>query len=102
MSAESAFDWVCSEIETHANLNRLEARGTVRLALKQAGLEPRRVAPDQLQVVITKVLAPELEARGVEDSKAMCGEVALALASANVSTSTGSEGPEDVFGRLGG
>ena len=37
------FDWVCAQLEERSSLDRLEARGTVRLALKQAGLEPRHV-----------------------------------------------------------
>ena len=39
MADARAFDWVCEEVEKKSSLSRLEARGTVRLALKKAGLD---------------------------------------------------------------
>ena len=51
MADTAAFGWLCNELERVTTLNRLEARGTVRIALKQAGLESRSVTPDQMRVV---------------------------------------------------
>ena len=44
MSAVSVFDHVCDGVERGTSLDRLQSRGTVRLALKEAGLEPSRAA----------------------------------------------------------
>jgi hypothetical protein len=38
MAESKAFDFVCSELERRTSMTRLEARGTVRIALKDAGL----------------------------------------------------------------
>ena len=65
MADSPAFDWTCTELENETDLDRLEARGTVRIALKSSGLEAGTVLPDQMRVVIEKVLPTELGARGV-------------------------------------
>ena len=49
MPDSAAFEWTCNELEERCSLDRLEARGTVRLALKQAGLEARSVTPEQMK-----------------------------------------------------
>ena len=46
MANSTAFEWLCEQLETHTSLDRLEARGTVRLTLKEAGLEASRVSFD--------------------------------------------------------
>jgi hypothetical protein len=104
MADAQGFDWVCAEIERETSLERLEARGTLRLALKGAGLEARSVTPEQLKVVIEKILVAELTARGVVDAGAICGRmnVALSAASTGWTTAAKAETPEGVFGRLGG
>jgi hypothetical protein len=99
--AESrAFDHVCETIEGSTSLNRLEARGTVRLALKEAGLEPGSVTARQLSVVVERILPGELSARGIGDADSLCRDLVrslTALPSAEVA-----ETPESIFGRLGG
>ena len=47
MADSPAFDCVCEKLEEAPPRDRLQARGTVRLALKQAGLDARSVTPDQ-------------------------------------------------------
>jgi hypothetical protein len=66
------FDRVCNALELHTGMSRLEARGTLRIALKEAGLEPRQVSGVQMMVVVTRVLPGELLARGVEDAHTVC------------------------------
>ena len=94
-----AFDFVCEQLEERTSFDRLEARGTVRLALKSAGLEPRSISPDQMKVVLEKLLPGELAARGVEDSEALCRTLATQVA--NVAGGRESDSPEEVFARLG-
>jgi hypothetical protein len=99
MAEASAFDRVCGEIEQATSLSQLEARGTVRLALKQAGFDARGVAPHELAVVVRRVLPRELELRGVPGSGALCERIAAGLAAD--APSARRETPEDVFRRLG-
>jgi hypothetical protein len=42
--AADLFDFVAEQLEHHTSLDRLEARGTLRLALKEAGLDPQSIA----------------------------------------------------------
>ena len=105
MSAVTLFEFVAERLEQTTDFDRLEARGTVRLALKQAGLDPRTLSSErEMRVVIEKVLARELAARGVENAESTCQTLALALedfARRTPSVVRGSS-PEAVFKRIGG
>jgi hypothetical protein len=101
MADSAAFDWLCSQLEERTSLDRLEARGTVRLALRGAGLDPRSVTSGQMRVVIEKVMKDELTARGVEDVDGVCSSLATGLASQNFEAGA-SDTPDAVFSRLGG
>jgi len=99
VAEESTFDFLCGELERESDLDRLEARGTVRIAVKQAGLDPLTAAPHELAVVARKVLPDELAARGIDDSEALCG--ALAKRVAEYDAGGARETPEAIFARLG-
>jgi hypothetical protein len=101
MADPTAFDWICAALERLTALDTLEARGTVRLALKKAGLEARSATPDQLAVVVERVLGGELRARGIENSDEVCQQLVIGLKSQESASSAG-ESPEEVFKRLGG
>jgi hypothetical protein len=101
MASATAFDWICAELERLTSLDTLEARGTVRLSLKRAGLEARSASPDQLSVVVSRVLVRELQARGIESADQVCETLAIGLKSQGPASSAG-ESPEEVFKRLGG
>ena len=98
MSSSQTFEWVCAKLESTSSLNELEARGTVRLALKQAGLEPNRVTPEQMGVVTERILPGELRSRGLEDADGICSALASGLGHLEVSAAKDS--PEEVFERL--
>jgi hypothetical protein len=100
MADAAAFDFVCEQLEARTSLDRLAARGTVRIALKQAGLDARAVTPQQMAVVSEKVLAAELATRGVPDAQALCAE--LAASARKLSATASAETPDAVFRRLGG
>ena len=102
MSAELLFDRVCEALEKSTQLDRLSARGTVRLALKAAGLESASVTPKQLSVVIARVLPDELRARGVADPEKVCSGLERALDDAPASRAPAKASPEDLFRRLRG
>lgn len=101
MADSAAFEWVCDQLEERTSLSRLEVRGTVRLALKQAGLEAANVRPDQMKVVLEKVLPGELDSRGVDAGAEVCRSLTAGLAALDTRGS-GGETPDQIFRRLGG
>ena len=100
MADSPAFEAACASLEASGALDRLVARGTIRLVLKQAGLEPRSVTSHDLSVVVGRLLPAELSARGVPEPDAVCASVTAALG--RVESSPEAETPETVFARLGG
>jgi hypothetical protein len=99
MADSTSFEFACSELERTTSLDRLEARGTVRLALRETGLEAHSVTPGQMATVMTKVLPKELAIRGVEEGESTCTAIASALA--NLPDEEVADSPEAVFQRLG-
>lgn len=100
MSVSSAFERVCEGLERGTALDRLQCRGTVRLALKEAGLDPAHVEPDEMAVVLKSVLPGALRSRGVEAPEALCAELARGLAAMPRSERT--DTPDAIFRRLAG
>ena len=100
MTDAKAFDHVCAELESNTSLDRLAARGTVRLALKGAGLDPATVTAAQMQVVVKRVLPRELSNRGIDDAEAICDGIVASLGA--VQDVVAGESPEAVFERLAG
>lgn len=98
MADNAVFGFVCEQLETRSGLDRLAARGTVRIALKQAGLDAANVTPHQMSVVIAKVLPGELTTRGIANAQSVCD--ALAQRTAQLAGSDASETPEAIFRRL--
>ncbi len=102
MADSAAFEWACGELERRSELDRLEARGTVRLALRSGGLEARTVTAVELASVFDKLLPRGLDARGVPDGDALCAAIAAGLRDVRLAPSTDADSPEDVFRRIGG
>lgn len=100
MTPSPTFEWICAELEGKSSLSTLEARGTVRLALKQAGLEAQSVTPEQMKVVLERVMPGELESRGVDDADTICQSLIPGLSGLRAGAEL--ETPEDVFRRLSG
>jgi hypothetical protein len=100
VAEEIIFDFLCSELERESSLERLEARGTVRIAIKQAGLDPHTATPQELAVVVQKVLPGELSARGVDGAEALCSALAKRVSEQDAGEIR--ETPEAIFARLGG
>jgi len=100
MSA-SIFDFVSDELERLSKLEKLEARGTVRLALKAAGLDVRSVTTPQMVATLQKVMPNEIRARGVEDGDQICRTITTGLEAAHPSSgAVNPESPEAIFRRL--
>lgn len=100
MADSPVFEFVCGEIEQRTSLGRLEARGTVRLALKEAGLAANAVSVREMDVVLARLLPAALAARGIEDGEALCGQIRTGAARLQ-DAGRAVETPEAIFGRLG-
>ena len=96
----TAFDFLCDALEEQSSLDRLEARGTIRLALRKAGLDARSVSGEQLAVIVQKLLPQELDARGLADVEPLCERLARGISTFEGGPASES-GPEAVFTRLG-
>ena len=95
------FDIAAERLEHHTGLDRLEARGTLRIALKVSGLTAVTVTSSQLCVVFEKVMPGELEKRGVSDTAAVCTAVIADLVAAPSPAEGESGGDMDaIFRRL--
>jgi hypothetical protein len=101
--ATTLFDIAAEKLEESSGMDRLEARGTLRLAVKEAGLDVQNLTIPQLQAVFEKLMPEELEARGVTDAAATCKAVMKDIASAASATDlSASNSPDEIFKRLGG
>lgn len=99
MAETSDFDVVAQKLEEQTSLNRLEARGTLRICLKDAGFDAKAVTSSQLAVVVEKLLPKQLADRGIEDAESVCRAIGAGLSSAPA-TEVG-DSPEAIFSRLG-
>ena len=98
--ADSIFDFVAEKLEGCTALEKLEARGTVRIALKEAGLEATSVTGEQLAVVLARVLPGELTSRGIDAAESLCQRIAAGLDRIPAAPEQ-EDTPEAVFARLG-
>ena len=97
----SLFDFAAQKLEQHTGFSQLEARGTLRIAVKAAGLEAKSLTADELRVVLEKLMPGELDQRGVKDTLGVCSAVIRDLEDAPVADDdSGSNNPDDVFRRL--
>ncbi len=95
------FDFVAERLEHHTSLDRLEARGTLRIALKFAGLTAKSVTAGPLCVVFEKVMPEELKLRGVSNTVAACSAVIDDLMNSPApSEAAPATDPDAIFHRL--
>jgi hypothetical protein len=101
--ATDLFDIAAEKLEGSTDMDRLAARGTIRIALKEAGLDARNLTMRQLRVVFEKLMPSELEARGVTEAVATCNSVIDEIANAASATDPKAlNSPDEIFKRLGG
>jgi hypothetical protein len=75
-----AFERAAAALESLSGLDRLGARGTLRLALKSVGLEAKTATRIQVQAIVSKVLPGELDSRGIADPASICAKIAVLIA----------------------
>lgn len=100
MSESAVFRAVAEALEAGTGWSRIEARGTVRIALKAGGLAPDSVTRSEMTAVLDRLMRDELEARGVGDVDALLGALSKALAETADGNATGSADAGDSFRRL--
>ena len=99
--SESLFEFVAAELKKRSDLEDLEARGTVRLALKSSGLMAREVTKEQMVVILDQVMPRELRVRGVENPEGVCRELSQAVKGfEDGNGESAGASPEEVFRRL--
>jgi len=97
------FDCAADELERHTELNRLEARGTLRLAIKRAGLDAKRLRFRELDAIFERVMPGQLATRGIDQPSSVCKAIMVAIArNANGVTLADAANTDEVIGRLGG
>jgi len=97
------FDRAADQLERSTDLDRLEARGTLRIALKEAGLGASSLTLVQLETVFEKLMPQQLEQRAVNDFQAVCSAVMKEIRLVEVSADTSATiNTDEIFGRLGG
>jgi hypothetical protein len=102
MSDESpVFERAADELELLSGMKRLEARGTLRLALKDAGLIPKTVNAKAMLVVLDRILPQLLARRGVPGAPEMCKSIAAVVRAMTSETVVDIDTPEKVFARIG-
>ena len=101
MAESRVFDWVCENLAESTEFTAIEARGTVRIALKKSGLDVASLTAAQMQVVVKRVMPDELRRRGIEDGQQRCDALAAALHEMNFGAGEPPrDSPEAVFARI--
>ena len=95
------FERVAEELERLSRLSRLEARGTLRIALREAGFMPKSVSPRSMIVVLEKTLPPQLVKRGVREGASICYQIGILVRETMGMESSEGESSERVFARIG-
>lgn len=97
------FDIGAESLERRSSLDRLQARGTLRIAIKNAGVNLETLSLRELEVVLEKVLPHELESVGIENGKEICSALRQDLNRDGAASAEGEPTPsiQDVFDRLG-
>ena len=101
--AQTVFELAAEQIEALTDLETLEARGTLRLALREAGLDARGLTGPQLRVIAGHVLPAELKARGVDQPEAISDRIAKTVEErlgGPAGPAADDDSPEAVFRRL--
>lgn len=99
MADSVVFDFVAEELERTTNLDRLEARGMLRVVLRQALFDSKSLTVKQMQLVIDRLLAAHLCRCAVENPESVCEGLTRNLKAKGFGPSL-AESPDEIFGRM--
>ena len=103
MSESPVFEWISQQLQEATFLDRLSARGTVRIALRKGGLHPETLSPEELELVLIKVIPRELQLRGIDDGEGLCRQLVSDLRTADLAEAPPAhKTPEGIFRRVFG
>lgn len=97
--SDGLFDVVADALEANSALSRLEARGTVRLVLREAGLEPAQLTQQYAVALAEKMLPGALRDRGIDAPDRVCAAVVGAVRASRAGAEDAHR-PETLFERL--
>ncbi len=100
MNNVTPFDWLGDRVSQRSALSRPEARGMLRMVLRDCGLQADTVTVAQLKVVVLRALGAALARVKVDAPEQVCAALAQDLESAPLAAPK-AEDPADIFGRLG-
>lgn len=80
MADSAVFDRTCELLEQLTYFDALQARGTVRLAVKAADLSAKTIGKAEMLNALRGSLEPELAARNVPNAAEVCRRLLDALA----------------------
>jgi len=100
--SQGLFDFVADQLEQLTTLDRLESRGTLRIALKRAGLASGSVDRKQFRVILDGVVPSELESRGVADARSVCTALIGRIEGEPADRWRASHDVDEIFDRLAG
>lgn len=99
-SPRSLFDAAAACLAEHAELSPAEARGTLRLVLRSAGLRPSLLTRAKLTIVLERILPRRLPGHDLASATHIC--TALVDDLARLPEGDGAATPESLFNRLNG
>lgn len=99
MSDSPIFELVCEHVQNDGGLSRLEARGTVRLLLKEVGLDSQQLGKGAALLAVDHGLAQALRVRRVADPERVQARVLRALKETRLEDPDGDD-PEAIFQRI--
>ena len=100
--SDDLFSFVADQLEECTPLDRLESRGTLRIVLKDSGLDPKTVTQKQFCVILESVASGELESRGVGEAQAICAALIEKINNEPADRWKASHDVDKIFDRLAG
>ncbi|MFI5316715.1 MAG: hypothetical protein ACHQ6T_13525 [Myxococcota bacterium] len=98
MAGSAPFEAVCAELSAANGMDRWTARGTLQLALMDAGLDAGSVSASQLAIVIERLLPRQLQSHGGVDVPGVCSRLADVLRM--MPAPAAGESADEIFARL--
>ncbi len=101
MGDSPIFEMVVMRLMQQSGLSDQHCRQTVRVALRDAGLDPMTVTSRQMRVVCKKVLGHHLDLQNIDpkDAESICADLSDLLSSSDLPAPS-QQSPESIFYRL--
>jgi hypothetical protein len=98
MAGSTAFEAICGELANAEGMDRWTARGTLQLALMDAGLDAASVTAAQLAIVVERLLPRQLQSHGGVNVESLCTRLRDVLAM--LPAGSGDDSADEIFARI--